>query len=146
MNYDYLAGIIDGEGTISITKEGNGTMPYVSISNTNSLLIDKISKFLRNKNIRFNISIKKPRKLNHKTAFNLVIRYDDAIKLSKILYKKLIVKSQQAKILIKDYKKYTLRNGKYNKKQFENKLNMVKSLQALNNRPTLIETKLKINV
>lgn len=137
MNLDYLAGIVDGEGTISIAKSGHGKglMPYISIANTNLKLIEEISGFLKSIGVGFHVSKKQPRKSNHQVSYSLNVRYNHAIKLAELLRWKLVIKSEQARMLIEDYKKCTPRNGKYNKEQLEMKSKFFTCLQSLNHPP-----------
>ena len=135
MNLDYLAGIVDGEGTISITRYKNTLTPYISIANTNIKLIEEISKFLGSLDIVFHVSKKQPKKSNHQVSYGLSVRYNHAIRLAELLHGKLVIKSEQARMLIEDYKKCTPRNGKYNTKQLEIKSKFFTRLQSLNHPP-----------
>ena len=42
----YLAGIIDGEGMIGIYRQPHGTMTRVSVSNTNSTIIERVREIM----------------------------------------------------------------------------------------------------
>ena len=49
----WFAGIIDGEGCISLIKRGEHFVPSVKISNTNELLINKCKQVLSEAGIEF---------------------------------------------------------------------------------------------
>lgn len=60
MNLDYIAGFIDGEGTITINRERRGRkkeafgvlLPNVSIANTNKEIIEEIKSFFNERGVR----------------------------------------------------------------------------------------------
>jgi len=62
MNYDYLAGIIDGEGTVSISKDGKSFVPYIAIANNSMPLIKAISDFLSAEGMKTKSALRSPRK------------------------------------------------------------------------------------
>lgn len=110
----YIAGIIDGEGSIMLIKFHNNQFPSpcVSISSTTIELLDWIKnktgvgKIVRKKN--YNIE-------KHKTSFTYTVKYDDAIELLKEIEPYLIlkIKKKKAQLIINEYKNVTPRNGRY---------------------------------
>ena len=134
LRIEYLAGIIDGEGTITINKDGNQMLPVISISNTNLKMLNAVAAFLRRNKIKSSICNHGARKKNHKEAYSIRVRWDGAIKLAKMLDGLLIIKSRQCKILSKDFKNATPRNGKYSKSQLRKKETLIRKIRLLNSR------------
>jgi len=69
MNWDYIAGLIDGEGTIGINETYNRV--YIKISNTHKPTLEKVQIFLKNKGIKSTITINNPKIKN--LCYNLII-------------------------------------------------------------------------
>ena len=132
MNLDYLAGFIDGEGTVGLSKRKNSYIPYVSISNTNAEVIKQINLELNG--INSTTVIRKAMKANHKDALGLTVRWQHAIKLCVLLKDKLIIKHNQANIIVNEYPKCTPRNGRYNETNKKAKQVIVNKLHLLNSR------------
>ena len=123
----YLAGIIDGEGSIMLSKYHHSEFPCpcISISSTDLELLewirDKIGAGRINRKKNYNID-------KHKTSYTYAVYYDTAIDvMSKIEpYLVIVKKKLRAKFITENYKKITIRNGKYNdiqryaKEQFYN--------------------------
>lgn len=108
----YIAGLIDGEGSICLTrlKKNTRRAPSVSFPNTS---LDLISKF---KEICGGVcSSKKTTKDNNTPSFHVQIRYDAALTLLRLVrpYMRRPKKCYRADLLLSDYKKVTSRNGKY---------------------------------
>ena len=114
----YIAGIIDGEGSIMLTKfhKNQYHSPCISVASTDLELLDWLKfkvgsgKITRKKN--YNTS-------KHKDSFTYSLIYDAAIELLIEIQPYLIIqkKKSRAKYIIDNYKKLTIRNGKYNKEQ-----------------------------
>lgn len=108
----YTAGLIDGEGTITLSKLNSGEFrsPVVSVTSTSYELLD----FLK---IEFggHICKQKVYKSHHKQSWSWKLRHDQAVELCTILIPFLKEKSKlkRAKLIHKFYKKLTPRNGKY---------------------------------
>lgn len=110
----YIAGIIDGEGSIMLLKFHSNQLPSpcLSISSTSLELLNWIKNTL-NCGI---IKLKKNYKPNlHKDSYTYTLKYNDVIELLKQIYPYLILeeKIQRAKLIINEYKKVTPRNGRY---------------------------------
>lgn len=127
----YIAGIIDGEGTVTLTRQHVREMysPEVSVANTNLQLLlwlkEKIGGYIR----------KKVRKLpQHHQAYTWTVRDNRAISLLKIVEKLLIVKRSHSELITRNYKKLTPRNGKYTAEQARKKLELVAAIKKLNSR------------
>lgn len=110
----YIAGIIDGEGSIMLQRihSNEHPSPCVSIASTTYELLEWI------KNIIGKGMIIKKKNYNpekHKLCYSYVLRRDDAINLLKEIYPFLIIetKRKRAQLIITKYKALTPRNGKY---------------------------------
>lgn len=136
VNYSYIAGIVDGEGTIGFSnRKSTGTVtPYLSIANSNLELIRTIKLFLANKDINSVICKKKPTKSNHKIGYTLSFRFNHAIKLTNLIKDELIIKKEQAMILTIDYVNSTRRNGKYTISELESRTILLNRMSSLNSR------------
>lgn len=120
----WLAGIIDGEGSVQITKckrnykTGSSWFVYtfrIHIYNTDNLIIKKASEILQNNSISFRIYIKKDFKItqwNKKTYYYIQIQRKQDLKniLEKII-PYLIKYEKKAKLL------FELMNRRMNKKR-----------------------------
>lgn len=119
--YSYLAGIIDGEGSICLTRHGKNEFarPRVSVASTTREMVD----FLK---ITFggHISTKrKKKKFYHKEAYIWAVSGNLALDLLKkvVDFLKEPRKRNRARYLLSRYKGVTVRNGKYNKFQLVRK-------------------------
>ena len=114
----YLAGIIDGEGSIMLSKYHHSEFPCpcISISSTDLELLewvrDKIGSGRINRKKNYNIN-------KHKTSYTYVVYYDTAIDVMNKIEPYLVItkKKLRAKFIIENYKTVTIRNGKYNDTQ-----------------------------
>jgi hypothetical protein len=127
----YLAGIIDGEGTVTLTKHHRNETPSpsVSVANNNLELLEWIKGLVGG-----TIISKKKRKVHHHDSYAWTIRSDKAIKLLKDIKRYLIVKKPQADLIIKKYKSVTHRSGKYTPEMLEKKMCLVAEIRILNKR------------
>ena len=111
----YLAGVIDGEGSIMLSKyhKSEYPTPCISIASTDLELLEwvkhKIGSGSINKKKNYNLE-------KHKNSYAYSIYYDSAIKVMKCIYPYLVIvkKKERAKFIIDKYKEVTIRNGKYN--------------------------------
>lgn len=114
----YLAGIIDGEGSITLTRfhRNQYHSPCVSIASTDLELLEWVKLTIGSGKIT---SKKNYNEERHKDSYTYTIIYDDAIKLLQEIELYLVIykKKARAQHIIAKYKKVTLRNGRYNEKQ-----------------------------
>lgn len=136
MNKSYLAGIIDGEGTIGFShrKKKNVYVPYIAIANTNAKLIYETKTFLLSCNINSVVTRKKPIKIHHKVCYTLRCIYNNAIRLAILVQDDLIIKKEQSFLLTKDHVQSTNRNGRYTKNELKIKNNIYRKMSSLNSR------------
>lgn len=118
----YIAGIIDGEGSIMLIKFHNNQFPSpcISISSTSIELLEwiysktKVGRITNKKNYN---------KQKHKDSFTYTIKYNNALDLLKEIEPYLIIniKKNRAQFILNNYKKVTPRNGRYSKDLLESK-------------------------
>ncbi|MDU5110906.1 MAG: hypothetical protein E6248_10695 [Clostridium sp.] len=118
----YIAGIIDGEGSIMLQKVHNNEhpAPCISIASTTLELLEWIKTIVGKGNItkkkNYNLEI-------HKDCYSYVLRRNDAISLLIDIQPYLVidVKRKRAELILRKYKSLTPRNGKYNKEMLVEK-------------------------
>lgn len=120
----YIAGIIDGEGSIMLQKFHNNEYPSpcVSIASTTLELLNWI-KSVTGKGV-----IKRKKNYNiaeHKDCYSYVLKYNDAIVFLQEIYPYLIInsKKKRAGLILNKYKSVTSRNGRYSDELLKEKLN-----------------------
>lgn len=119
----WLAGIWDGEGTLSIVKqnkrlrkghgEGNqGLNPKATMENTSILIIEECCKILDSLDIKYYISERKAKSNKHKDRYVVQIcRLDMIVKFCDALIPYLISKRSQA-YLLKKYAESRFKGGR----------------------------------
>lgn len=118
----YLAGLIDGEGTITLSKNNKNDIfrtPVISCSSTTYELVDYLKQHYGG-----HISKQKVYQDHHKQAWSWKTSYLNAIHLCTKL-KDLLrepSKAYRAKMIAEIYPSVTLRNGKYTSEQINSKL------------------------
>jgi hypothetical protein len=124
----YIAGVIDGEGSITLTRNHSKEMrrPCISISSNDKELLLYIKALAGGK-------IYKKKNYNptkHQDSFTLIIKNKDEVfsllnQIKKFL--RIERKRKRAILILDKYECVTSRNGKYNEKQLLDKLNFEKS-------------------
>jgi hypothetical protein len=114
----YLAGLIDGEGTVSLIHERPGAKfrhPCVSIASTSIELLDWLGG---------NVRSKKTYQAHHKTSYHWDTTGQKAVKLLELVlpFMKEKKKKARAELILSQYSKLTKRNGKYKEKEIADKL------------------------
>jgi hypothetical protein len=125
----YTAALVDGEGSVMLTKCGNERRhPVLLVPSTTYGFMT----FLK-KNFKGNISTKKKYQEHHKDSWVWSATHNLALSILKLIvpFMKEPKKVKRAKLLLKDYKKYTLRNGRYNARQLRAKMDFEKRFHAL---------------
>jgi len=100
----WLAGIIDGEGSLSIVKQykkqGVGLNPKATMENTSPELVENYCRILDNLGITFYIYERKAKSKKHKDRYIVQIcRIDMIDKFCNALIPYLVAKKSQAKLL-----------------------------------------------
>ena len=118
----YIAGIIDGEGSIMLQRFHKGDLPApcVSIASTTIELLEWI------KEVSGVGIIKKKKNYNcekHKDCYSYVVKHDKAIELIKDIYPYLVIeiKKKRAELIIRRYTAVTPRNGRYSEEMMREK-------------------------
>ena len=128
----YIAGIIDGEGSIMLQKFHSNEFPApcVSIASTSLELLKWIKKTVEKGVI---ISKKNYNPEVHKDCYSYVLRRNDAIYLIKEIYPYLIIetKRKRAKLILKNYKALTPRNGRYSQEMLVAKENFYNEFMSI---------------
>lgn len=127
----YVAGIIDGEGTVTLTKihsTDKFRAPSIEVTSTTYEILNKLKELCGG-----TISNVTKREEYHKQAYRWVLRYDKVLSLLKDISDYLLEpnKKARAKLLLEKYKEVTPRNGKYNQEKLEEKLNFEKTFFEL---------------
>ena len=127
----YLAGIIDGEGTVTLSKHHKNETPgpEVSVANNNLKLLKWIQKQTGGV-----ICSKKKYRTHHHDSYAWHIRQDRALCFLNGIKDFLIIKKQQAELITKEYKSVTQRAGRYTPKMLEEKNRLVAKIRVLNQR------------
>jgi len=112
----YIAGIIDGEGSIMLLKFHSNQFPAPCISISSTTL--ELLQWIKSKTNMGTISGKKnynPEK--HKNSYTYTIKYNEAIDLLIQIEPYLIIESKKkrSKLILDKYKDLTPRNGRYSK-------------------------------
>ncbi|MDR6999510.1 LAGLIDADG family homing endonuclease [Neobacillus niacini] len=111
----YVAGIIDGEGSISLTRmhENEHRRPCISIASTDRELLIYVQT-LTNGTINNKKNYNPER---HKNSFTLTIKKkEDVLSILSYIspYLRVDKKRRRAQWILKNYENVTPRNGKYN--------------------------------
>ena len=118
----YVAGIIDGEGTITLTyvhSSNKFRAPSIEVTSTTLEMLEKMKALAGG-----TISKVSKRAEHHKQAYRWCIRYNAVIDLLKEISEYLLEpkKKYRADLILSTYKEVTPRNGKYSKEKLKAKL------------------------
>jgi hypothetical protein len=117
----YIAGIIDGEGTITLTRtKGGFRAPIVSISSNDLELLEWVKETIGGGWIL----IKPPRRATHKIGYAWCIKSRNAVLLCAMIkpYLRIASKYRRADLLTDRYLSVTKRNGNYSDAERESKV------------------------
>lgn len=118
----YIAGIIDGEGSIMLTRfhKNQFPSPCITIASTSLELLEWVKAKTGLGSIK---SKKNYNPINHKDSYTYILRYDEAISLLKDIEPYLVIeqKKLRAQMILKDYKRLTPRNGRYSEELLSQK-------------------------
>lgn len=118
----YIAGIIDGEGSIMLQKihKNEHPAPCISIASNTLELLEWIKKVVGKGTItkkkNYNLEI-------HKDCYNYFLRRNDAISLLIDIHPYLVidVKRKRSKLILKKYRLLTPKNGRYTEEMLVDK-------------------------
>lgn len=127
----YIAGIVDGEGTIGLWRHHKNEThtPNVTVANNSLTLL----QWIRSK-VGGVIVSKKKRQAHHGDSYAWSIRQDRAISFLNEIKGYLIIKKQQAELITGEYKAVTHRAGKYTPEMLAKKAALVAKIRNLNQR------------
>lgn len=128
----YLAGLVDGEGTVTLSRKHSNETPSPEVSIANNSL--QLLGWVKNVVGTGKITSKRKNKPHHAQSYTWSIRDNKVISFLDEIKNYLIVKKQQAKLITKKYKACTPRNGKYTPEMLERKLQLVAQIRKLNQR------------
>lgn len=116
----YLAGIIDGEGTITLTRDKEFRYPTISVSSTTIEIVNYLKLHFGGVITKKNEQLRNP---NWKQAYCWTIVRRKAISLLEEVADYLMEpkKKARAELILKDYIRLTPRNGKYSESLREEK-------------------------
>ncbi|HET9701034.1 MAG TPA: LAGLIDADG family homing endonuclease [Burkholderiales bacterium] len=126
----YIAGLVDGEGTISLTRRhrDDERQLVISISNTESPLLDFVLKAVG----AGKITRKRTYSNNHSPGLTYAINNRQALDLLRQIAPYLrTYKVQRAKLVLDHYLELTPRNGKYSSEIREARKQWVEQFLAL---------------
>lgn len=136
----YLAGLIDGEGTITLTRAHKNQTPSPQISIANNSI--EVLMWVRDKLGVGTTMMKLPRKPTHRVSYSWQISKAGACsRVLSLVHNFLILKKPQSKLILAKYKSVTPRNGKYTEELLAKKFELVEKIHALNQRGHQEETK-----
>lgn len=124
----YLAGIIDGEGTISFGRTKTSAFPIVTVTNTNKDILDFCLQFP-------GASLRKHSRSNpsHKPAWEVRWRYNPALNILDTVLPYLRAKRGAAYAVL-SWREVVRRNGKYSPEERGTIEVLVQSVRTLNKR------------
>lgn len=122
IEYAYAAGLIDGEGTITLGRMGADSpyrRPVVSIPSTTPELLTYMHTTFKGC-----VSNKRPTKTAETPSKTWQLTNNAALEFLRLVspYLKEPEKYRRAQLLLSEYKSLTLRNGRYNEQQRSLKL------------------------
>lgn len=121
-NHIYMAGLLDGEGTIGIARsdsKGRFRAPYISVSSTTPEIVEWLKK-----NYEGYVSVQKVYQAHHKPSWTWKLRNVPQVfaLLENVLpYMLEPEKIRRGRMLLDEYKTVTPRNGKYTSEMLERK-------------------------
>lgn len=118
----YIAGIIDGEGTITLSKVRKSAQfraPVVSVSSTTLEILEYLKSHFGGSIVKHKVYQK-----HHKQSWSWKLDYTRAVKLCEAILPYLLEpeKRRRAMLLIDVYGRVTSRNGKYSPEQLSAKM------------------------
>ena len=126
----YAAGILDGEGSICLTKNRSGRWPspQVAVASTDRELLDWLREQFSG-----SISIKKPRRSTHQVSYDWKLTDQNALRFLQLVrpYLRIERKISRADLLLEAYLSATPRNGRYTAEMAEKKQALITKFNSL---------------
>jgi len=124
MNWEYISGFFDADGSVTLSKlqKNKNKTVVISFHNNEKTILESIQEFiLKETNVKGFITHKKQKKENHNDSYSLNYSYIpkviELIKFMNVLHPK---KKHRFEI-IKKLKDVTKRNGKYTEVELKNR-------------------------
>lgn len=112
----YIAGLVDGEGTVTLTRKhrNENRQLAITISNTEKDLLD----FVQNTVGTGKITRKRTTSTSHTPSYTYALYNRQALSLLEQIYPFLrTYKAERSKLILRDYLALTPRNGRYSEQQ-----------------------------
>jgi len=125
MNIQYITGFFDADGSITLSKTSkDSTYRTIKIDFTNVELavLKEIEYYLLQQGIKGYFATKPARKATHQISYALSYKYNNALKLCKLIQSKHPKKLHRINTILKYHNIVTKRNGKYTDREIERKL------------------------
>lgn len=126
--YAYLAGIIDGEGSLLLNPYRGMWRPDVTVATTDRELAEWLKE-----NFGGSISNKKVYESYHRPSFAWSVCNQKALAVILLArpYMQIERKQRRADLLLYDYSEYTPRNGKYTPEMLKKKKDLVEFFHSI---------------
>lgn len=133
----YAAGLIDGEGSVLLTKHHHGIYRCPSVSMTSTT--PALTEFMK-RHFGGSIRHQKVYKPHHKAAQVWSVLYDDALRCLELVRPFMLEpeKCRRTDLLLNRYKSVVRRNGKYDEIEKEERLRFEDDF-FLESKPLLVE-------
>jgi hypothetical protein len=126
----YTAGILDGEGSISLTRnrKDRWPSPQVSVASNDRELMVWLSEHFGG-----SITTKKPRRSTHSISYDWKLTDRQALQFLALVRPYLVIgrKIKRADLLLNAYLNSTPRNGRYTAEQLECKKKLIERFSSL---------------
>lgn len=125
MNWDYIGGFFDADGSITLANisKGKNKSAVLSFHNNEKSILEEIQNFIYNElEIKGFITHKKPRKENHNDSYSLTYCYFPKVITIMSNFKIYHPKKKHRFELILKIKDVTKRNGKYSEEELKERL------------------------
>ena len=128
----YFAGIIDGEGSISLVRINKNSYPSPMIS-VASADIELLEWLVKTSGCGSIISKKNYKPSQHKNSYALNITYNNAIRVLREIETYLVIdrKRKRAKHILENYLSVTPRNGRYSPEMLSKKERFYQEFMSL---------------
>lgn len=126
----YVAGILDGEGTVTLSIKQKGGTEHLAVYVSNTEL--SLMKYLIAVVGAGKITRKLPAKTNHSVAYTYALYNQQAlVLLRQVVPCMLTYKAGRGKLALKSYSEVTPRNGKYTPAQIHKRKIFVRTLMGI---------------
>jgi len=126
----YIAGLLDGEGTVTLTRKhrNENHQLALSISNTDLSLLRYVYETVG----AGKITAKRTTRISHTPSYTYAIYNRQALALLKQLFPYLkTYKAKRASMILASYVSLTKRNGKYTEDQLHQRRSFVEAVMAI---------------